>query len=98
MSYKRVSACVSLFVWVSFVSVGAVLSIFLLNIKIPSSPACSRKKKYQPTMKKDLGVGCGQWGCGLYTLQHGCYTNVHLRLLLCILCEYAFSVPEIHLC
>ena len=48
-------------VWVGFVSVGAVLPIFLLNIKIHSSPVCS-KKNYQPTMKKDLGPGCGQWG------------------------------------
>ena len=62
MSYKRVSACVSLFVWVSFVSVGAVLSIFLLNIKIPSSPACSRKKI---SANYEERFGGGVWTVGL---------------------------------
>jgi len=37
---------VSLFVRVAFVSVGALLPPFLLNIKIHSSPACSRTKNF----------------------------------------------------
>ena len=60
-------------VWVGFVSVGAVLPIFLLNIKIHSSPVCSKKKL---STNYEERFGAGVWSVGLRIIDTTTWTFI----------------------